>query len=167
MSEFPKITLGDLDLSTNQIAYTFNVSREYALDMGMIEPTPEELAERNDRSRAFHAEQQARRVQALDALEQLRSKDSLTASILDLHSCDTGADWSPECAGCDFSGYEGEPPEWPCRTILALAEHHGIDMPTTLPGRHYEGEFVPSDGKPIEWPKPRWFIPADTEWGDL
>lgn len=27
----------------------------------------------------------------------------------------------PLCFGCDFDGYDGEHPEWPCRTIEAIA----------------------------------------------
>jgi hypothetical protein len=51
--------------------------------------------------------------------------DPLTRTILDLHSVDKYG----ECGGCDFGGYEAEPPEWPCRTVTAVAEHHGIELP--------------------------------------
>jgi hypothetical protein len=31
------------------------------------------------------------------------------------------------CFGCDFDGYDGEHPEWPCRTIEAIARELGIN----------------------------------------
>lgn len=152
MSEH-EMKVGDMSL-TNSFVYT--VSREMALDMGMIEPTPEELTERNESSRRFHGEQREKRAKTLAALASLRGRESLTDAMLDLHSCDTEADWSAECAGCDFGGYESEAPEWPCRTVILLAEHHGVDMPNSLPGRHYEDDFKPSDGKVWTPPRPRW-----------
>lgn len=43
-------------------------------------------------------------------------------AVLDLHACDSAWD----CAGCDYSGWESEPPSWPCRTVLLIAEIHGV-----------------------------------------
>lgn len=158
MSEH-EMKYGELNFTSNSFVYT--VSREYALDMGMIEPTPEELAERNESSRLFHERQREKRAKALAALRDLRGKDALTDMLLDLHSCDTEAEWTAECPGCDFTGWESEPPEWPCRTVALLAERHGVDLPDSLPGKHYEGAFVPSDGKVIQWPTPRWHSPSE------
>lgn len=141
MSE-PEMKFGDVDMLGN--SYTFTVSREYALDFGLIEPTPEELAERNARSHRFHIEQRATRAEFLAAIAQLREAGGLATAILGLHAPDTEGQWASPCPGCDYSGYEGEPPEWPCRTVRLVAEHHGVDLPDCdLPGAHYEREFVP------------------------
>lgn len=107
---------------------TFAVSREMALDFGLVEPTPEEAAERAARTarwegwRARHRAQQATMVAALN-----ETGDAVTTAILALHSSN-GSEY-PECQGCDFSGAESEPPEWPCRTVLELARAHGIPEP--------------------------------------
>lgn len=159
MSDGPTIKYGDMELTAYTYTMPLNVSREMLLDFRQIEPTPEELAERNERARLIHDKQRDERVRALAALAELRDKDPLTTALLDLHSCDTEALHGDECAGCDFTGCESEPPEWPCRTVLAIAKHHGIDMPRALPGRYYEGEFVPSDGRPLTY-RPRWFTPT-------
>lgn len=140
---------------TNAIQLT--ISRELALDYGLIEPKPEELHERNESGRRFHANQRAIRSKFIDAIDALREKGGLTVEILNLHAPDVDAQWSQECPGCDFGGYEGEPPDWPCRTVRALATHHGIDMPGgDLPGKRYEDEFVPFTGKPFRPPLSRW-----------
>lgn len=140
---------------TNSIAFT--LSRDQVLMYGMDDYTPEELVEHNAKMAAFHEQQRQDREQMLEALADLRHMGSLVDVILDLHSCDTEADWSVTCEGCDVDGYEAEQPAWPCRTVLALAAHHGIDMPDKeLPGKHYEGEYVPSDGKRWQPPLQRW-----------
>lgn len=138
-------------------AFVFSVSREQELMYGMDDYTPEELAEHNAKMAAFHAEQRELRVQMLEALADVRNASSLGNAILDLHSCDTEAEWSSECSGCDVDGYDAEQPGWPCRTVVSIAKHYGIDMPDrALPGKHYEGEFVPHDGKRWTPPLARW-----------
>lgn len=51
--------------------------------------------------------------------------DPTSHAMIELHAPSEDATF-PECQGCDFSGVEGEPPEWPCRTVIALANVHGI-----------------------------------------
>lgn len=107
-------------------AITIQVSRDMLVGLGMVEPTPEEKAEQDRRMVRYkaweskHAAQLAAMTRALD-----ERGDRVTRLVLDLHSR-TARD---ECSGCDYSGYESEPPEWPCRTIEALAHAHGIPMP--------------------------------------
>ena len=48
--------------------------------------------------------------------------------MLDLHSQQPNRYGFGTCEGCDFSGYEGDPPDWPCRTVALIAERHGIDV---------------------------------------
>lgn len=135
----PKITYDGKEFTGNSFVIT--VSREMALDYGMVEPTPEEAAERAASMAAFLEQQERNRQQFLVAIAGLRGRGGLTAALLDLHAPDLDADYLVECPGCDFSGYEGEPPSWPCRTIELLADHHGIEIPEgQMPGKRYEGD---------------------------
>lgn len=52
------------------------------------------------------------------------ASDQLAVDILTLHHPHAGY-LQEECAGCDYEGYEGEPPEWPCRTYQLIAERYG------------------------------------------
>src|ERR1700755_1626865 len=48
------------------------------------------------------------------------------ADQLELHrSPVTELHWNNKgnCEGCDYAGWEGEPPAWPCRTIYAATGH--------------------------------------------
>ena len=108
-----------------------SVSREMALDAGIVEPRPEEKAEREESARKWRqkrAEARPGTVAYLAALDGITDQPSRI--VLDLHS--RGTSHYPECAGCDYSGYEGEPPEWPCRTVETIAAHHGIATPDLL-----------------------------------
>lgn len=49
--------------------------------------------------------------------------DPLVRKILDLHRRDEYGD----CCGCDHEGPAEYDASWPCRTVLLIAEHHGID----------------------------------------
>ena len=76
-------------------------------------------AQRAKQRRAEHAAKLAA------AREQLAGiVEEPVRTILDLHhehdSC---------CAGCDFDGYEAEPPDWPCTTTVTIARFYGIDLP--------------------------------------
>lgn len=117
------VSFGPVDFERNTIA--FNVSREMAVDYGLVEPTPEESAQRAARTAEWKRKDALRRQADVDMLAALRAKDDpATDAMLDLHQS-TG-DSYPECHGDDFSGYDGERPEWPCRTVLALAKVHGV-----------------------------------------
>lgn len=106
-----------------------SVSRDMLLDLGMVEPTPEEAAERHASAVAFYHE----RVAAWAVYEAARVQlaaltDPVSRALLDLHVPDDPE--APErCEGCDWSGYDGQPGAWPCRTVAAIAEHHGIAVP--------------------------------------
>lgn len=137
--------------------YRFQISREAAIDYGMIVPTQDEVDERNRTGSLFHHMQQDKRARALAALRELQAKDGLTAIMLELHAVDFDAEWSPECLGCG-TGYEDEKCEWPCRTVRALANYHDIELPDDLPGKSYEKDFVPqtveSYQNRLNWLKP-------------
>lgn len=82
-------------------------------------------ARRDFDARALAAHE-ARQERFAGIEERLRDRaDALTSALLDLHSRNT----DDECEGCDYSGWEGDPPMWPCRTIDLLCEHHGIEIP--------------------------------------
>lgn len=48
--------------------------------------------------------------------------DPLGQAVLALHQPNE----YQECEGCDYAGWEGDPPEWPCRTVELLAEHYDL-----------------------------------------
>lgn len=104
------------------------VSRELLLDHGLVEPTPEERAQA-ERDAAEAEQRRAERAAKLDAArEQLAGiVEEPARMILDLH-CE---DERGECMGCEFDGWEAESPCWPCRTVVTIARHYGIDIPET------------------------------------
>ena len=103
----------------------FSVTREMAIDHGLVTPTPAEKAAR-DAATARWREYDGRCKRAdkamLAAFHMLN--DRTANAVLDLHKPTGGA--YPECEGDDFSGSEAERPEWPCRTVIAIAKAHGI-----------------------------------------
>lgn len=74
------------------------------------------------RERKAQMESIAAARQKLDALT-----DPTARAVLDLHHDDDGV-----CRGCDWDGFETEPPQWPCSTVRAVAEVHGINVPEPL-----------------------------------
>lgn len=83
--------------------------------------TEEERAEHAQRV----ADEQELTVRASVALA--GEDDPFVRALLDLHS----ADEYGNCRGCDFAGYDAEPPEYPCRTVALVAYHASIEMPET------------------------------------
>lgn len=105
--------------------YPIPISREMAIDAGLIQPTPEEHAERERRAAEYRrraAEDAAKLEAARTVLAELT--DPLARAVLDLHAEDEHG----ECAGCDYSGYEAESPDWPCRTVDVVAARFGVEL---------------------------------------
>jgi hypothetical protein len=107
---------------------TVPISRDTALDMGLVRPTPAEQQQRE----AWRVEYAQRKQAASAALPvfvaQLAAVTNPVARVvLDLHKAEGG--W---CEGDDFGGYDGERPEWPCRTVEAVAVALGITVPPDL-----------------------------------
>jgi hypothetical protein len=82
-----------------------------------------------------------RNREAAEAAAKAKLWDSLIAhartttelAVLQLHApaFSTYSNWPDGiCEGCDATGYDWEPPEWPCRTMEAMAKAWGIDTPT-------------------------------------
>lgn len=70
----------------------------------------------------------------LEGVVQLPTWDQLTydleplaLELARLHRPDR--DW--ECKGCDFGGYDAEPPDWPCPTAVLVLKHLGYDVQNT------------------------------------
>lgn len=103
--------------------YTIPVSRDMAIDFGLVEPTDAEQREREARIAEWRAKKRAALPRLQAGLDALAALDGIERQILDLH-----ARAGSTCEGCDFSGWEGESPEWPCRTVDLIAERHGIDL---------------------------------------
>ena len=106
-----------------------NVSREMALDLGVVEPTPEEAARREverqqwAETRRMGHEQTLAYVAALDAID-----DPLTRQLLDLHDCERTGTY-PDCEGCETGSYAESGIEWPCGTVDLIADHYAIERP--------------------------------------
>lgn len=112
-------------LGIHKNGFTINLPRDMVLDFGLIPPTARERVDREREAAKWRAYVAAQKQADDNMLIELRGKtDPVTIAMLKLHSPTQVA--YPECTGCDFSGYEGEPPEWPCRTIIATANAHGI-----------------------------------------
>ena len=96
-----------------QEALTQQLNRESIL-YGRLksEWTPEQL----ERIANAKAERERERKELLDLLA---TATGTVKAIVELHSVDGKYD---ECKGCDFGGYEGDMPSWPCRTIELIAE---------------------------------------------
>lgn len=115
----------------NRNAYSFLVSREMALDFGLVEATPEEAAEREASAAAFRArcaDEWPVYLHALRALDGLDAENYPVARrVLDLHApVEPGAP-SPRCSECCRDG--DHPAEWPCATVEAVAGTFGIPLP--------------------------------------
>lgn len=116
-------------LPVRKYGATMQVSRETLVLMGYAEPTPEERAIMDANLAAYNLRKQA----ATEALPWFISAlhevtNPVARAVLDLHK----ADGRGQCEGCDWGGYEGEPPGWPCRTIEAVAGVLDIVMPADL-----------------------------------
>lgn len=115
-------------LPVRKYGATMQVSRETLVLMGYAEPTPEERAIMDANRAAYNLRKQA----ATEALPWFISTlnevtNPVARAVLDLHKRDDG-----QCVGCDWSGYEGEPPGWPCRTVEAVAGVLDIVVPADL-----------------------------------
>lgn len=71
--------------------------------------------EREARVAEWKAKHEKERKELLDLLAKATGP---VKAIVELHSVDK----YDECQGCDFGGYEGDKPGWPCRTIDLIAE---------------------------------------------
>ena len=107
---------------------TVQISRDTALDYGLVQPTEAERVERE----AWHAEYEQRKQAAYEAIPVFVAalaavKDPVARAVLDLHRSGLG-----DCRGCEFRGYDAEPPPWPCSTIVNVAAALGITVPPDL-----------------------------------
>lgn len=102
------------------LSYVMEVPTELLRDYAWRPLTPEELAQRKaGRAATLTAMREAHAALLADA-----AGDTLAAEILTLHA-PKSAGYLIECEGCDFGGYEGEAPEWPCRTYTVVAGRFG------------------------------------------
>lgn len=96
-----------------KIGYTIPVSaellREYAPPTA---PTDEERESAREWAIREHNDAVNRHAAALNRA------NGVARAVLELHAptFDGNPDPSPMCNGCDFTGYEADPPFWPCRT---------------------------------------------------
>lgn len=115
-----------------KIRVTIPISREVAIDHGIIEPTPEEQARAEEaamRWRGWSEQQSAVRARMRDALDALT--DPVVRLVLDLHH-----EADAQCQGCDPGDYAESGAEWPCSTVKAIAKHYGIQTDEPYPMEH-------------------------------
>lgn len=107
-------------------SFAIRMSREMAITLGHIEPTPEERAAIDERHRVFVIERNKRALILEAARVWLDRIDEPAArAVLDLHkpTDEYGRDVCAECLdGDDHS-------DWPCATVEAIAKACGIEMP--------------------------------------
>jgi hypothetical protein len=106
--------------------YTVPISRQMAIDTGIIEPTPEERTQA-ERDRAEHlAAVEAAKPQHEAAIRTIRllsasdDKWSLAARLLHQHANHGGV--------CDEHGGE-DYTTWPCDVVQTIAAHYGAPFP--------------------------------------
>lgn len=81
-----------------------------------------------DEELAAIRERRARNIEATaTATTTLAAMAGLARAVLDLHRPTPGV--YPECQGCDYAGYEAEPPRYPCRTVQLVADRANIALP--------------------------------------
>lgn len=116
-----------MEFQRNSIA--INVSREMALDWGLVKPTPEEKVRRDAELESFRHRRMIANMglpAALAALDDIT--DQPVRQVLDLHARRAeGVSW--QCDGCDQGPYANDLPEWPCSTVELVAAHYGIRLP--------------------------------------
>lgn len=104
-----------------KVAGWLPISAELLADLQPRPLTPEERQRRAEREAAEHVLLQQRMVRHRELL----AEGGTLGRLAELH----GPRWSAlrtlECRGCEYSGYEGEPPSWPCTTWAVLAGEEG------------------------------------------
>lgn len=123
------IGFGPEGITARKFSTVVPVSRDFAIDHGLIQPT---TAERQERER-WHADYEARKQAATEAWPVFVAAlnavtDPVGRAVLDQHK----ADEDGRCRGCDFDGYEAEPPNWPCPTTILIATTLGIPVSEDL-----------------------------------
>lgn len=106
-------------IAVQKIASTQLFTREA---LGLVDPPTDE-----EREAAHRRKVEAWRLYDAARPALAAITEPVTRAILDLHHADEVE--FPKCKGCDFGGYEAEEPEWPCRTVQAVAAQHGIELP--------------------------------------
>lgn len=108
-------------------ALAFPMSREMALDHGLVEPTPQEVADRAARAAVYRVEAARReivRVEWFSAL--LDAAGPVARAILEEHTPGRFDD----CEGDGFDAFAGL--SWPCNTVLVGARAAGVEVPEEI-----------------------------------
>lgn len=118
-------------ITANSIAVSFDVALDMLPLPGIAGPLTLEDHEARETA-AQERDQQARDLWRRYELAREWITDPHepeVQAVLALHApVEPSSGWV-ECRGCDMAGYEAEPPEWPCSTVRAVADLHGIDLP--------------------------------------
>lgn len=112
-----------------KIAYRVNISREMALMYGLVEPTPEEAAEREEAHREWVIESNKRALIREAAWGHLRGiAEPALAAVIKLHGLTVTRYGDDVCDHCR-EGDMQDPVDWPCDTIRAICTAYGIEVP--------------------------------------
>ena len=106
------------------ISHVMQVPTELLRDYVGRPSTSEERAE-HERQRQ-ERQTRIRRVHA--NLLAVAADQPMAVDLLTLHAPNISGPYLVTCEGCDWGGYEGESPEWPCRTYGRIAERLGYPI---------------------------------------
>jgi hypothetical protein len=95
------------------ISVCIPISREML--EGLRAPTEQKLAEYRAKAEARAAE---RRAEVASHEAMVAAASGLLLQVLTLHAPVQDTRGLLSCHGCDYGGYDAEPPEWPCRTYV-------------------------------------------------
>lgn len=113
-------------IAPKKFGHIVGISREMAIDFGLVEATEDEKRWRETQAAEWKAKEEAAQPALHDALARLDALDGIERAVLDLHSPGKREPWT-RCEGCDL-GDDCGPPDWPCRTVCLIAEQHGISL---------------------------------------
>lgn len=128
MTDLPSGVNADGRLVVRKYGTVIPVSRQSLLDHGLVKPTAEEKRQAEEAHRKYETQRAAATaawpvfVAALAAVT-----DPVGRAVLNVHWNEGGC-----CRGCEFDGYEAEPPAWPCATTTTVAAALGISVPPDL-----------------------------------
>lgn len=141
-------------------SYAFAISRQQAIDHGLIplsELTQAELGQRAEQHFAYVAKVAADWEAWVPAIAALDSVGELARRLLDLHA-PQASQWSWFCGLCRDGD---DAADWPCPVTEQIAEAIGVDLPPWMPTTYMgitAGTVVPDPPGPIRDLFPEAFV---------
>lgn len=130
MNSGPHLSWRGLDLTPKKMGMVVQVSREQAIDYGYVEPTPEEVAQREALTARYVASSRAAWAEyevTAAALEAVA--EPAVRAVLDLHAPDMNT-FDVTCSADVYDSEMGDHETYPCETVRAIANAYGIPLPS-------------------------------------